>query len=112
MVLLYARHAGRGLHVGERQLDKGFAIELVLLERERHVERGFVLGQVVSWRSAARQAIARKMRPSCLSAIFRCRSFSLRGPSMIHARAAKYRTRVAGARTAQSDVTPAATARR
>src|SRR5580765_4946946 len=47
MVLLYARHAGRRLHVGERQLDKGFAIELVLLERERHVERGLVLGQVV-----------------------------------------------------------------
>ena len=35
------------LTVGERQLDVGFAVVLILLQRESDVERGFVLGEVV-----------------------------------------------------------------
>src|SRR6185295_7723981 len=34
-------------HVRHRELDEGFAIELILLQRERDVDGGFVLGQVV-----------------------------------------------------------------
>ena len=36
-----------GPQVGQRQLDIGFAVVLVLIERERDVERRFVLGQEV-----------------------------------------------------------------
>src|SRR5512140_3409649 len=37
----------RGSHVRERELDEGLAIEFILLQRERHVDGGLVLGQVV-----------------------------------------------------------------
>ena len=51
-------------------------------ERKRELDAVLLLGERAS-RSAAFQAIARKVRLSWRNDIFECRSFSLRGPSTI-----------------------------